>query len=354
MSVTDVHSIIDMSRLEHWMDEQGLARGPVERAQILAGGTQNVLVRFSRGGREFVLRRPPLHPRPKSNDTIRREARVLTALAGTHVPHPALIAACGEESVLGAAFYLMEPVQGFNPRGALPLPHAADRAMRSRMGFALVEGIAALGSVDHVALGLADFGKVDGFLQRQVARWKSQLDGYREFEGWEGASELGDVREVGQWLERNIPNAFTPGIMHGDYHLSNVMYRNDSAELAAIVDWELATVGDPLIDLGWLVATWPEVHGEQSPGVVGTSPWDGFPRAAELVEHYGRHSSRSLQSMQWYTVLACYKLGILLEGTHARACAGKADAATGARLHAAACALFQRAHGWMGQRLIHL
>jgi aminoglycoside phosphotransferase (APT) family kinase protein len=340
-------AMIDVPRLESWMDEHALGTGPIGAVERLGGGTQNILIRYTRGAREFVLRRPPLHLRANSNETNRREARVLRALAATDVPHPVIVASCPDEGVLGASFYLMEPVRGFNPRGTLPEPHSLDRHMRTRMGFALVEGIASLGRLDHIALGLADFGKVDGYLGRQVARWQSELDSYSKYKGWTGAGDLGDVANIAQWLAANMPQTFEPGIMHGDYHLSNVMYRVDSAELAAIVDWELATIGDPLIDLGWLIATWPQPHGDQLPGVVGTSPWTGFPDILELIEHYGRRSSRSLDEIRWYAVLACYKLGILLEGTHARACAGQAERETGTRLHAAARALFQRARGWI-------
>lgn len=338
---------VDLEALARWMDEQHLESGPIESAQTLAGGTQNILLRFRRGEREFVLRRPPLHLRASSNETLRREARVLSALKDSGVPHPRLLGACADESVLGATFYLMEPVEGFNPRGTLPAPHSQSATMRHRMGEALVEGIATLGALDYVALGLETFGKPEGFLHRQVDRWRKQLESYSEHAGWPGAQALPHVETVAQWLTQHVPASFQPGIIHGDYHLSNVMYRHDSAELAAIVDWELATIGDPLIDLGWLIATWPPPDGTQTPGVVGTSPWEGFPTAKGLIQHYGRCSSRNLDAVQWYAILACYKLGIILEGTHARACAGKTDNATGDRLHSAARALFQRAHGWL-------
>ena len=154
------------------MDDQGLPRGPLERIELLAGGTQNVLVRFARAGREYVLRRGPRHLRPKSNDALRREARVLAALADTDVPHPRFIAGCLDESVMGGAvFYLMEPVDGFNPTTGLPALHASDPAIRHEMGLEAADAIARLGRVDHLAVGLADFGRPEGFLERQVPRW---------------------------------------------------------------------------------------------------------------------------------------------------------------------------------------
>jgi len=335
---------VDIDRLAAWLALQGLGGERVVNARLLGGGSQNILVQFGYGDRELVLRRPPMNLRPNSNETMRREARVLKALASSAVPHPAIVADCGDEEVLGAAFYVMEPIDGFNPFPELPEPFASSAALQHRMGLSLVEGAAALGALDHVALGLEDFGRLESFLERQAPRWGAQLAGYESFEGWTGPRALGSVNHVRRWLEGHCPAVFQPGLMHGDYHLANVMFRHDAPELAAIVDWELATIGDPLIDLGWLLATWPEPGQE---GAVTVSPWIGFPTANELVAHYGDHSRRDLTHMKWYAVLACYKLAILLEGTHARACAGKADRATGERLHDRAVRLMARAEGWI-------
>jgi aminoglycoside phosphotransferase (APT) family kinase protein len=332
---------VDLQALTAWMDDIGLERGPLSNLQLLAGGTQNILLRFDRGGREFVLRRPPLHLRKNSNETMKREARILEALSTTDVPHPRFIAGCDDESVLGACFYLMAPVEGFNPANGLPQLHASDPAIRARMGYSYIEGMAALGAVDYKAVGLEGFGKPDGFLQRQTGRWMSQLEGYAAFDEWTGFKELPDVERIVSWLEDNLPQDFTSGIFHGDCHLANTMFAPDSPELVAFVDWELATIGDPLIDLGWVMATWADEHTH----VVGDiEPWDGFPSLNELIAHYDRHSTRSLDAVAWYGVLACFKLGTLLEGTHARASAGKAPKETGDHLHAMTISLFNRAH----------
>lgn len=336
---------VDLDTLARWMDGQGLGRGPLEGVTLLGGGTQNILLRFARDGRTYVLRRPPPHLRKNSNETMRREARMLAAIADTDVPHPRLIAACPEEDVIGASFYLMEPIDGFNPTVGLPALHASDPAIRRRMGFSLVEGIAKLGAVDYEKAGLAGFGKVDNYLERQVARWQAQLESYREFPSWPGPEGIPGVAKVAKWLEDNRPENFIPGIIHGDYHLANVMYRHDAPELAAIVDWELTTIGDPLLDLGWLLATWPQEGA--SAGAVGVQPWDGFPTADELVEHYRPLTARDMSHIEWYGVLACYKLGIILEGTHARACEGKAPKETGDKLHASTIGLFERALRWI-------
>ncbi len=348
MALESWTDLVDLDRLRDWMDGQGLERGPLEDVTPLAGGTQNILLKFGRGGRSFVLRRPPHRPHMNGSETMRREARVLGALKGSDVPHPGLIAACPDEEVLGAAFYLMEPVDGFNATVKLPSLHAGDAKIRHRMGLAIADGAAALGRVDHVAAGLSDLGKAQNYLERQVKRWRAQLESYREYEGWPGPGDIPGIDKVADWLDRNRPASFKPGIIHGDYHLANVMYRFDGPELAAIVDWELTTIGDPLIDLGWLMATWPDAEGRGTAGSVGIEPWDGFPTASELVARYADGSTRDLSAIEWYAVLACYKLGIILEGTHARAFAGKAPKETGDMLHASTVGLFNRALGWIG------
>lgn len=333
---------IDADALARWMDRQQLGSGPIVEARLLTGGTQNILLRFKRGTREFVLRRPPLHARPEVCATIVREARVLGALAGSPVPHPALYAACAEDHVLGAPFYLMAPVEGFNASAApLPALHG-DPAVQQRMGYSMVDALLRLGEVDPHAAGLDGFGKPQGFLERQVTRWRSQLEHYQVHEGWPGPASLPGVAEVAQWLEANRPEPSRTGILHGDFHLANVMFRPDSGELAAVIDWELATLGDPLLDLGWLVATWPDTLG-QGAGTIHVTPWQGFPTAGELVEYYRIRSTRGLASIDWYVVLARFKLGILLEGSHARACAGKAPAPLGERHHASALRLLSQA-----------
>jgi len=297
-----------------------------------------------------VLRRPPVQPRLDGDKTILREARVLAALARTAVPHARLIAACDDAGVLGAPFYLMAPVDGFNASGTpLPAPHASDPALRRRMGFAMVEALLSLSAVDHEAVGLADFGKAAGFLQRQVPRWRAQLEGYAAYAEWPGAEGLPGVDGVGDWLDAMRPAHFTPGILHGDYHLANVMFRPDAPEVAAIIDWELATIGDPLLDLGWLVATWPDASG-QGAGTIRVSPSDGFAGTDELIAHYRASSPRDLGAIDWYVVLANYKLGVLLEGSYARACAGKSPAELGRQHHDSARRLMRNA----ADRISHL
>lgn len=339
---------VDIDKLSSWMTSEFIGTGPITNVRNLTGGTQNILLRFSRDGNDYVLRRPPKFPRPTSNETMRREARVLKALRGSNVPHPALIASCPDENILGTTFYIMAPIDGFNPVAGLPELHATSAQVQHRMGLAMVEALVALGDIDYIAAGLADFGKPDGYLERQVTRMREQITGYSTFENWPGASSLGNIDKVAEWIEANRPTSFKAGIMHGDYHLANVMFRYDSPELAAVVDWELASIGDPLIDLGWLISTWPSGDSEST---IDVKPWIGFPTLGELVEHYGKHSPRSLEYIKWYGVFACFKLAVLIEGTFARACAGKAPMEVGQRLHDRAIFLLARADKWISEGL---
>ncbi|MDZ7673512.1 MAG: phosphotransferase family protein [Acidimicrobiales bacterium] len=339
--MSDAIDHVDLDQLASWMDQHGLGEGPLADVTELTGGTQNILLRFERSGRSYVLRHPPRHKRKNSDETMRREARVLGALAGSDVPHPGLIAAEPSLDVLGSAFYLMEPVEGFNPSEGLPAPHRDDADLRHAMGLSMAAAAASLSRVDHVAVGLGDFGKPDGWLERQVERWRGQLRGYDQLDGYPGP-DIPGVERVADWLEANQPPTWEPGIIHGDLHFANVLVRHDGPELAAVVDWELCTIGDPLLDVGHLLATWPEDGGV--PGGVGGSITD-LPSKDELVAHYATLSTRAVDDIDWFHVLACYRLGIILEGTHARAFAGKAPKDIGDLLHATTVGLFERALG---------
>lgn len=337
---------VDFTVVGNWMDERGLTGGEFQEVKALGGGTQNIMLRFTRGGRDYVLRRGPAHLRPKSNEVIRREARLLGALSGTDVRAPRVIAAEPDESVLGAVFYLMEPIEGYNPQTELPAHFAADPAARHAMGLSAVEAIARLGALDYQALGLSDYGKPEGFLERQVGRWMHELDSYSANEGYPGP-QIPGLNEVADWLERNRPAAWTPGILHGDCHLANIMFSYERPEVAALVDWEMSTIGDPLLDLGWQIATRPEpgTSGAALIGKLGEA--GGLPSSAEMIAHYGKFSDRDLSAVTWYTVLACFKLGIVLEGTYARAFAGKAPKKVGDFLHANTLELFAQARSLM-------
>lgn len=338
--------IVDVAAVSRWLAGQGLPDGPITRVRQVGGGTQNVVLRMRWADRDVILRRPPPHPRPSSNRALLREMQVLAALAGTDVPHPRLIASCADTSVLGGVvFYLMQDVDGFNPGETLPRGYAADPALRRSAATAVAGALARLAAVDHHAVGLGNVGRPEGFLERQVAQWLAHLDSYRELPGYPG-SDLPHVDEIGRWLDAHRPACWRPGIMHGDYHLNNVLLAPAAPEVAAIIDWEMCTVGDPLLDLGWLLVTWPGDDPERLGDLTlgrQLAAAGNLPGREQLIERYARDSDRDLSRIDWYVALAGFKLGIVLEGTHARACAGHADEAIGDRLHRIARHLLESA-----------
>ncbi len=346
--LSNFDGLLDWPRLQAWLATQDLpGHGPITAVEALKGGSQNHLFMLNRGTERIVLRRPPRHLRPNSNDTMLREARVLGALSGSAVPHPRRLAVCGDTEVIGAAFYLMEPLDGFTPIGPLPGRYANDANWRHAIGEELVRAAAALAQIDTQVVGLADFGKPDQWLERQVGRWRSQLEGYAAMEGYPGhdVTPLPHVDAVGTSLERHRPAVARIGLIHGDLQFANVMFRHDKPQLAGLIDWELSSLGDPLLDLGWILTSWSEAG---DPVVAGrdpaVQPWQGFMTRAELVQRYGELTGRDMSDMPWFFVLACFKLGCLLEGTYARACAGKAPMAMGLYLHNYAVWLFKLAH----------
>lgn len=335
------------SRLEHWLNGNGIASGAITAVHRLSGGTQNLLYRITIGGTDCVLRRPAVHARPEAEETIRREAQVLASLAATPVPHPRFRGHCDDKEVIGASFLITDAVEGFNAAVGLGETALANAAVRRRMGLAMVEGIAAIAAVDPMAEGLAGFGKLDTFIERQVPRWQKQLEGYDQFPDWPGPGGLDGVGAIGEWLDAHRPKHWQRGLMHGDFHIGNVLF-GPGGDLTAILDWELSTLGDPLLDLGRLLAAWPDPDGS-GPLSLKVEPWDAFPVRDELIAHYAACTGRAMDDLVWFEVLACYKLAIILEGTYARASAGLADRDVGERLHRGAVVLIARARRTLEQ-----
>jgi aminoglycoside phosphotransferase (APT) family kinase protein len=339
----DFDGTMNWSNLQEWVTGQsGLpGSGPLTEITELQGGSQNKIFLLERGDAKMVLRRPPKHLRPGNNEIMLREAKVLTGLEGTDVPHADLYGVCADDSVIGATFYVMQLIDGFGPRGPLPGKYGTDPVWRRSMAEELVSGAAKLGLVDPYAVGLGNLGKPEGWAERQVSRWKSQLDGYSEMEGYDGP-DLPGFEQVAAWLTINTPRDYKIGINHGDCQWANVMFAHDEPKLVAFVDWEMSTLGDPLLDLGWMLTSWveprdPAGHSSQ------IEPWDGFPTRADVVAQYIEMTGRDLELVPWFFTLACYKLGVVLEGTYARACAGKVPLELGKALHDYAGWLFAKA-----------
>lgn len=338
----DYEGLIRLPQLNAWIEKQTVpGTGPVTEIRRLAGGLQNQVFLLNRGGVELVLRRPGEHIRPKNNETMLREARVLTALKGSDVPHPSVYAVCADEEVLGACFYLMELVEGFARSGDLPGRYATDASWRRAMGEELAQAAVALGQVDYKASGLADLGKPENWHERQVDRWRSQLEGYAATPGYDPA-QLPHVNEIGRWLTDNVPDNKQIGLVHGDLQFPNVMFSLERPKISAILDWELVSLGDPLLDLGWILSSWSE-QGDPEGKKPMVQPWDGFLTRKELVRLYGELSGRDMGAMPWYFALACYKLACLLEGTYAASKAGKVPEKVGESVHAYASWLTMKA-----------
>ena len=326
----------DQAMLQRWVRQQGIG-STVTDVEPLTGGTQNIVLRLAVDGRRMVLRRPPAHPRPTSDKTMLREIAVLRTLAGTPVPHPRFIAGCDDLDVLGVVFYLMEEVDGFNPGNEMAEAYVRDPGMRHQVGLAFAASLAELGNVAWQGSELAAIRRPGSFLARQVPQFLGLLDSYRHDRYSPDSLPVGELAE---WLEANRPPDAEPGIMHGDAHLNNVLLRRDRPEVAAFIDWEMCTVGDPVMDLGWLLVCWPL---EPNPIDVGSqlAALGGLASRRELLDAYQAAGGRVTSRLDWYLAMACFKLGIVIEGTWARYLAGQASREAGERLHSSAANLIE-------------
>lgn len=312
--MNDTAPAIDVARLAEWMDDAGLpGKGAPLQARFLSGGTQNVIYELTRDGQRCVIRMPPPGAPPDRDKGILREWRIIAALDGTDVPHTEAVAMCDDTSVLGRPFYLMGFVEGWSPmdrHGVWPEPFDSDLSTRPGLSFQLAEGIALLSKVDWRERGLADLGRPEGFHERQVDRWMAFLERIKR-------RELPGLAVATDWLRAHKPLDYIPGLMHGDYQFANVMYRHGApATLAAIVDWEMGTVGDPKLDLAWMVQSWPT--GEDTGGMDYVD-MRGMPARDDVVAHYAEVSGRQVDDLDYYLVLAKWKLAIVLEQGFQRA-----------------------------------
>jgi aminoglycoside phosphotransferase (APT) family kinase protein len=309
---------LDVERLTRWMDDEGLpGKGEPLEHGFISGGSQNEIYELRRGELHGALRIPPPTAPESRDDGILREWRIIEALDGTDVPHTAAIGSCTDTSVLGRAFYIMGFVDGWSPMGLTdhewPAPFDTDLDARKGLAYQLVEGIALLGNVDWRAKGLEDLGRPDGFHERQVDRWTAFLERIK-------GRELPGFDEAAAWLRAHKPIDYVPGLMHGDYQFANVMYQHGApAKLAAIVDWEMGTVGDPKLDLGWVVQSWPDDTTSDAAANSGYVDMYGMPTRDEVLAHYANVSGRQVDDVDYYVILAKWKLAVVLEQGFQRA-----------------------------------
>jgi aminoglycoside phosphotransferase (APT) family kinase protein len=310
---------LDADQLTTWLDSTDLpGKGEPLTYGFVSGGSQNEIYEIRRGELHGALRIPPATA-PESRDAgILREWRIIDGLTDTDVPHTDAIGVCEDTSVLGRTFYIMGFVDGWSPMNLVdkkwPAPFDTDLEQRRGLAFQLAEGIALLSKVDWQAKNsLSDLGRPEGFHERQVERWTAFLDRIK-------GRELPGLDVASAWLRSHKPLDYIPGLMHGDYQFANVMFCNGTpAKLAAIVDWEMGTVGDPKLDLAWMVQGWPEDTSAPEAATSGYVDMLGMPSRDEVVAHWAEVSGRQVDDLDYYLILAKWKLAIVLEQGFQRA-----------------------------------
>ncbi|HEX7187989.1 MAG TPA: phosphotransferase family protein [Actinomycetes bacterium] len=322
-------SLVDVERLGPWCEERLPGSGRVHLRR-LAAGHSNLTYVVTRDDRAWILRRPPAGPLLPTAHDVLREYRVLELLARSDVPVrvPRVTIACSDESVAGAPFYLMERAEGVVIRDVLPA--WLDEAGRRALGLDLAATLADLHRVDPRPFVAAGLGRPSGYLARQLRRWTGQREGIRAAvaAGGRRARGLPDYDVVRDWLQAGLPAEQAAAVVHGDYKLDNVVVGpGETPRVAAVLDWEMATVGDPRADLGYLLAFWPQdgrAGGGFPLGELATSG-PGFPSRAEVVAAWEGGTGRRAGSTTWFETLAVWKLAVLLEASYHRHLAGLTD-----------------------------
>jgi aminoglycoside phosphotransferase (APT) family kinase protein len=333
--------------LEDWLAAAGLM-GPYGLSP-LAGGNSNETMLLRAGGERLVMRRPPRATIDSSAHNVGREAQMLEALAPSVVPVPAPRGLCVDAEVPEAPFLLMDAVDGVSLGDEVPAVWAGEEAAAvSAVGEATVDALADLHTLDWRAIGLADFGRPQDFLARQVPRWRKQLSRYAH-------RELVDFEPVAELLEAKRPADVEPGILHGDFHVDNCLFTIEGTpRLAAIIDWEMSTIGDPLLDVGLFLGFWGNVRTTPMgmPWVQAISRVPGAIGRQELARRYEARSGRSLEHLPYYMALAFWKLAAIVEGAHAHFVAGRTEAPYAAALEHDVPALLGEARWFIEQEKI--
>jgi aminoglycoside phosphotransferase (APT) family kinase protein len=310
--------LLPLRELEAFLDAQGLGAGPAT-ARRIGDGASNLTYLVERDGARVGQRRPPPPPLPPSAHDMVREARIQICLAKGGVRVPRILAVCEDEDVIGAPFYLMEEVVGAVVSDSVP-PELDTPEERRRLGGELVDALAELHAVDYRACRLETLGKPTGYLERQLRRWSGL---------WEvnATRELGACLEIGERLKATMPESPSATVVHGDYRFGNVMVAPDApARLVAILDWEMATIGDPLADLGYLVVSWSEPGAREHPLLLSrVTERPGFPLRDELIERYAAKTGRDVSSLRWYEAFALWKASVFCEAIYRRFIRGERD-----------------------------
>ncbi len=321
MSPADIPPGINYERVSRYF-AQHIPGGDVSLTfTVISGGRSNLTYRVEGGGRDWVLRRPPLgHILPTAHD-MAREYRIISALSPTGVPVPGAVALCTDPEVNDHPFYVMEFVDGVIINEEMPEGYVETPEARRALSNALVDALVQLHTVDYAAAGLSDFGRPAGYLERQVRRWGEQWERSR-------TRELPEVDEVIRRLNASVPPSPAPSIVHGDFRLGNMILGREAPErVEALLDWEMATLGDPLTDLGYTLVYWgqegdPERRwGFNNIATITMAP--GFMTRSELISEYSRRSGINVDHVDFYEVFGFYKLAVILEGIWARHLAGE-------------------------------
>lgn len=306
--ISDQDLLANPGPLCDWFDER-LGGTAALQLSLVDGGRSNSLFRAERRNSHFAIRRPPPIPSDKTSHNLERELRLLTALKQTDVLHARLLGGCLDESLIGGPFVVLEWIEGFRPRDPMPDRFGHDAALRRTIGEQVIDSLADIAAVDWQGIGLADFGKPAGFLQRQVDRWLAQYDR-------SATRVLPNVQETTDWLRANTPSSGPTALIHGDFSFANVLVRPGPQPEVHVIDWELATIGDPLLDLGHLLSSW-EDRGS-GPTWAHYIDWhNGFFSRAEAADRYAQATGFDIRHLQFYIVLALFRLAVILEGAYA-------------------------------------
>ena len=333
---------IVLDPLEAFLDDAGLGVGSKAQVQAIGDGHSNLTFLVRRGDEAFVLRRPPRGGIASSANDVLRESSILGALAGTRVPVARVLVRCEDPDVIGAPFFVMSYMPGVPVNEAVPAALQVPRGPE-RIANEAIDTLVELHSLDLDLMGLGSFGKRDGYLERQIRRFRSLAESY-------ATRPLPDLDQTADWLAANLPDQAETVFVHGDYRLGNLLYAAP-LHLSAVLDWELATLGDPLADLGYATAMWASPEDGDNPmfSLSRATAGGGFPDRGGLALRYAEATGRNLERLGWYQVLALWKSAVFLEGSYRRFSQGASTDPFFAGLDHGVPRLAATARAWISQ-----